>query len=226
MAALHGDMALYDGSLFRRTDHWERAMADVTREIGRRTKRGQTTRQTSEEGDKKTAVGIAVEYMTLGTLSKLYNNTRDRNVTEWVADGMNASTNELRSWLRTIADVRNVRAHLNPYILLRQIPSTPLPIIGCELDNRNPFYIFPLIDVLLGSKETSSMKDRNLDYSARMLADMAAETTGFVRLYIGTAFALKVPRRFIDPSVTSWAGTAPKKYSPLESLGIEQRSLD
>ena len=35
MAALHGDMALYDGRLFRRCNLWEAAMVDASREVSR-----------------------------------------------------------------------------------------------------------------------------------------------------------------------------------------------
>lgn len=210
MSALHGELALYDPSQFRRRDFWESAMRDAAREIGRQTKRSRSVRRAVEGGEGKVPIGLAVEYMTLGTLSKLYNNTIDRDVTGWVAGGMNASTHELRGWLRTIADVRNVCAHFNPYVVLRQIPTTPLPVMGCEFDNRSPFYIFPLMETILGSKEAKRMNDRNLDYASRMLEDVTRETLEFARLYLGTVIDLNVPKRFIDPSVKTWEGTAPR----------------
>lgn len=38
MSALHGELALYDPSQFRRRDFWESAMRDASREIGHRAK--------------------------------------------------------------------------------------------------------------------------------------------------------------------------------------------
>ena len=142
MSALHGDMALYDPALFRKEERWARAMRDASREIARKANMSRAVRG-ALDAEGKAPVGVAVEYMTLGTLSKLYDNTSDQAVVDWVAHGMNASARELRGWLRTVADVRNVCAHFNPYAVRRQIPTTPLPIRGCELSNRSPFYIFP-----------------------------------------------------------------------------------
>ena len=206
MSSLHGDMALYDPALFRREEHWARAMEDASREIARKASASRTMRR-ALDADGKAPVGVSVEYMTLGTLSKLYNNTSDQTVVDWVAHGMNSSARELRGWLRTVADVRNICAHFNPYIVRRQIPATPLPIRSCELSNRSPFYIFPLLETMLSSKDAKRFDDQDLDYSAGMIAEATEETVRFAKAHIATAVSLDVPKRFIDPSVTTWEGT-------------------
>ena len=120
MSSLHGNMALYDPTLFRKEERWARAMQDASREIVRKANVNQSVRHILDT-DGKAPISVSVEYMTLGTLSKLYNNTSDQTVINWVAHGMNASARELRGWLRTIADVRNICAHFNPYIVRKQI---------------------------------------------------------------------------------------------------------
>lgn len=206
MGALHGDFCLYDADNFLRRDRWESVMADVRREIGRRSRRDRSLRAAMDRSDGTVPVDAAVECMTLGTLSKLYNNAADRTATEWVAGGFNSRPVELRSWMRTMADVRNVCAHFNPYVILRQIPSTPLPIVGCPLSNTSPFYVFPLMERMLESGEAKSFGDSNFDYAGRMVQDASAETVGYARLYIGTLMDLNVPKKLLDPDLGDWAG--------------------
>lgn len=209
MTALHGDMALYDHSLFNRRDKYEASMETVARELARQRVRNKSIAR-HMDSDGMVPLGIAIEYLTLGTLSKLYDNTRDRDVVDGIAMGFNLNSSKARSWFKTIANVRNICAHFNPYVVRRQIPTTPLPMRECEYPSNSPFYIFPMLERMLSSDGAREFNDRNLDYSARMIADMAAETTEFARLYIGTAIDLNVPRRFIDQSVSTWEGTDSK----------------
>ena len=211
MTALHGDMALYDPSLFNRRDKYESAMLTVAKELRRQTSRNKFIKA-HMESDGKVPLGVAVEYLTLGTLSKLYDNTKDREVVDGVAGWFNVNSSKARSWFKTIANVRNVCAHFNPYVVRKQIPTTPLPIKGCEYSNNSPFYIFPMLEKMLGSVGAGRFKDRNLDYTARMISDMASETIEFSKLYIATSIALNIPRRFINPSVSTWEGIGPKTY--------------
>lgn len=207
MSALHGNMALYDPSLFNRRGKYDAAMSSVARELSRQRKRNRSIARAMEE-DGRVPIGTAVEYLTLGTISKLFDNTADREIVDGVSRSFSINSAKARSWMRTIADVRNVCAHFNPYVVRKQIPSTPLPMSGCEFPSTNPFYIFPMLHRMLGHDAAKSFADRNLDYQARMLDDMTAETVGFARLYIGTAIDINVPRRFVDSSVTTWCGTA------------------
>ena len=207
MSALHGDMALYDPSLFNRRGKYDAAMASVNRELSRQRKRNRFIARAIDE-DGRVPVGTAVEYLTLGTLSKLFDNTADREVVDGISAAFNVNSSKARSWMRTVADVRNVCAHFNPYVVRKQIPSTPLPMSGCEFPSTNPFYIFPMLCRMLSCDGTRSFEDANLDYRKRMIDDMTAETIQFARLYIGTAIDINVPHRFIDPSVTDWYGTA------------------
>lgn len=205
MTALHGDMALYDPDLFNRRDKYDDTIAVVTRELARQRGRNKFIgRHIDSRG--RVPLGIAIEYLTLGTLSKLYDNTRDRHVVDGIASGFNLNSSKARSWFKTIANVRNICAHFNPYVVRKQIPTTPLPMRECEYPSNSPFYIFPMLDRMLSSDDARTFNDRNLNYSERMIADMAAETTEFSRLYMGTVMALNVPKRFLDTSEGTWTG--------------------
>lgn len=211
MSAEHGEMSLYDPGMFRDEGRYRSAMKDVERELSRQSRRCREIRECVESG-RKVPISTAVEYMSLGTLSKLFSNTNDTGIVARIAGVFNVSTSKARGWFRTVADVRNACAHFNPYIVRKQIPTTPMRIVGCEMSNRSPFYIFPMLHTMLSSEQAARFDDRNLDYAQRMVEDMTAHTIGFARCYMATAQAIDVPTMFLDPSSGSWKGARQEDY--------------
>lgn len=58
-------------------------------------------------------VWLAVETMSFGTLSMLYQNTKSKEIRNGVARHFGVTPEELESWARALSSVRNICAHFN-----------------------------------------------------------------------------------------------------------------
>lgn len=113
MEEAHGTFALYDETLFLRPDRYERSMGFYSSEVKRQASKSRAVRRSLEESGGRLPIGRDMECVTLGTLSQLFSNTADQEVTSGVASSFGCSKSELSSWTRTITDVRNVCAHFD-----------------------------------------------------------------------------------------------------------------
>ena len=96
----------------------------------------------------------AVEILGLGTISKLYRNTRDKDVRKGVADSFGVKYEQLTSWLRTICEVRNRCAHFED-ICISPISCKPKRVDGINARNDTAFYACAVINRLIeGSVES------------------------------------------------------------------------
>lgn len=114
-------------------------------------------------------IWLAVEIMSFGTLSKLFNNTRSKAVRKGVSSTFSAMPEELDSWMRAISSVRNTCAHFGK-ICGKKLITRPKRIPGNAGDNGNSFYIVLLLLYLL--KEVKVFDDDpSLSYGLSMLRD-------------------------------------------------------
>lgn len=164
----YGDFALYDADLFLRYANYQRSIERYEDEVKRR--KDKSTREQLADNSGRLPIAYGIELVTLGTLSKLYSNTKDQDLTTRIASFFGASKNELSNWAKTVAAVRNICAHFEPYVVRKGIPSSPLPIRDIDYSNRETFYVAILLSKLLSSKLLFG--DLNLSYSYRLYIDI------------------------------------------------------
>lgn len=117
-------------------------------------------------------IWCAVETMSLGTLSKLYKNTKSKAIKNAVANAFGIDYDLMASWLRALSDVRNRCAHFEK-LLGTSLGSRPKKITGVEADNSNPFYIVLLLAELLTDEASFYSKDHVLTPSNMLIEDIA-----------------------------------------------------
>lgn len=194
MQYCHGNMALYDDRLFLDKPKYENTMSIFEGDIERRSKRDRRLKGILEKDDGRLPISLAVEHMTFGTLSRLFDNTSARDVTDGVAKSFSSRKSELSSWIRSISDVRNICAHFDSYITRKQIPSTPRKVRGLEhdlIDSRNPFYIVVLLAKLMGGRQV--FPDMNLCHAYRMCGEVHDLILDFKRSFPGVVESLDIP---------------------------------
>lgn len=193
-----GEFALYEKRNFRRPDAYDRSRVHYETDINRQ-KRNRFIKRQLDNYDGKVPLGVAVEYLSLGTLSKFYTNTKSHAVTKECAESFNVNKDKMASWLKTLTDVRNCCAHFNPYVTRRQIPSTPLPMRGEEEMSRHPFYAALMLQHLLYREDVEAMEDVNVHFAKKLEEDIVIHVGQFLRLYAfdeRVADALWIPRRY------------------------------
>lgn len=177
MASRHGAHAIYDESLFLREERYAESLAYYKSEVEKRIRRDSKMRAAYESGGGMIPLWIGVECMTLGTLSSLYSNTADREVTDAVAASFGASKSELVSWTKTITATRNICAHFEPLFVRKQLPAQPKRIDGIMCNRRLPIYVVILLGHLL--RKTIDTTDPNLNYRKRIELDAGMEINAF-----------------------------------------------
>ena len=188
MLCEHGAFAHEDPELFRNRGKYNEAMNSYEREARIRKKLG-------KNAVVHLPIGEACECMTLGTVTKLLSNTADSVVTGRVSRSFGVSKNDLDSWSRTIANVRNICAHYDNYIVRKQIPTQPLAIRGLETGDcgtGNPFYVVLLVIRLL-SERGCGAKDSNLMYAERMVSEVGGVLGSFLSKFPELQDALGIP---------------------------------
>lgn len=163
-----GPLSLYEPRNFLREKEWRGSIERLNKEVARR--REPAVKRMLAENEGRLPVWEAVEFASLGTVSKLFGNTSTKPVTQQVTSFFGCGKAELSSWTRTITAARNIMAHFDPYIVRSEIPSTPLAIRGVVLPNRDPFYIVMLLAKLLSSPH--AFDDMNLVYAFRLWLDL------------------------------------------------------
>ncbi len=165
-----GKMALYDAANFFNARHYESSMASLRREAQRSKDPIIRSFVRSDADGFRLPVRDAVECMTLGTLSKLISNTKVEGVSDTVAAFFGVSRAELTNWTKTVVSVRNTCAHFDPYVVRKEIPSTPIAIRGLDAETRSTFYVVFILGRLLSAR--IRFLDVNLLYSFRLWFDL------------------------------------------------------
>lgn len=114
-------------------------------------------------------IWLAVEIMSFGTLSKLFNNTKSKAVRKGVSAAFRATPEELTSWIHALTDVRNKCAHFGR-LCGTKLTTQPKRVPGIKGDNTEPFYIIPLLIYLLGDG-TLFPDEPELSYDLALLCD-------------------------------------------------------
>lgn len=141
--------------------HFEDFLKKYEDEFKRQVRNSRSVAQLYEEyGD--VPLWKAVEFMSFGTLSMLYQNTRSRQVRTSVSDSFDVTRRELESWMRALAAVRNRCAHFNR-LCGRPLERRPVSIQGITSDNGSFFYAILILEKLL-STSTVFMDDTSLCY--------------------------------------------------------------
>lgn len=191
MARAHGAFAIYNPDLFYRRDIYESSMEIHETELQRKARHDRSVKRSLKRYGGKLPIWHAVEVMTLGTLSKLYSNTKDRTVASTAPASFGVTKPQLSSWLITIAEARNAFAHFDPYIVRKQIPAVPLPIRELSTPNTSPLYIVILLYRLLDSPTVEA--DPNTHYSERLRSDIVSILDSYFDAHGNDGRALNIP---------------------------------
>lgn len=170
MAEKCGEFSLYSRDNFLRIRNYEKSLSNYQTEVNRKLKTNYEVSKIAKSNDGKLPINVGVECMSLGTLTKLYDNTRNIEVTNEVSSSFGCSKSELSSWGKTICDVRNICAHFDDYLTRKEIPSTPLKIRGIDFNHRNTFYIVLILIRLLD--HGTAFNDWHLNYADELRRDV------------------------------------------------------
>lgn len=187
MSEMFGQMCLYNRECFSDEAKHEVTLSIIEREVARRLRGGARCGAVP--------LGTALNYASLGTLSKLLSNTESSVAVASVSSSFGVDVQSLVSWLRTLTAARNCFAHLDPYVVKRQIPSAPLSVAGLPGDNAAPLYILLVIDEMLRGRARYLGRDDGA--LGRFELDAAGALESFAKECPSLAESLRVPREFL-----------------------------
>ncbi len=169
MSSERGAFAHRNPRNFKDGDHFAGFLKRYEDEFNRQLRKGNRdiARAYEEYGDAPT--WLAVEIMSFGTLSMLFNNTRSKAVRNGVAQSFGATADNLVSWTRAISGVRNTCAHFGR-LCGTKLASRPRMLPGVPGDNGNPMYVVPILMSLLNSRKLFP-DDTTLSYGLTFVRD-------------------------------------------------------
>lgn len=180
MGKAHGPFSWLNPTFFLRSKLHEDTVERIKREIHRQAAKGyRKTLSANPALYEDAPIWIMAECASFGSISKLYANTADAEITDAMAVFFNSNKSRLSSWLKTITDVRNICAHFNPFVVLNQIPSVPKRDPEIAFPHTSPIYIFPMLESLLFSSEPGCFDDPNLLYSERLNEEFKAQVSDY-----------------------------------------------
>lgn len=221
MAQECGPFAHRDPSNFKRLDWYERTLSNYADEVNRqaRQKNQRVREHIRKYGD--LPIWEAVEVMSMGTLSKLYKNTRSRAVRFGVADAFGVKYEELVSWLGTISFVRNRCAHFGR-LLGTKLVMIPKAIPGVGLATNHPLYAVLILERLL-STDQNFPDDPTLMYSACLAAELNAIASKgeaiITRSYLPPNWRALISREDIMGTKLRFAPISPRREAFLSPSG-------
>lgn len=149
MSLHRGAFAHRNPKNFKDEAHFKKFLATYQREFGRQLAKNNMELQAAYTTYGDAPIWLAVEIMSFGTLSKLFNNTKSKAVRKGVSAAFRATPEELTSWIHALTDVRNTCAHFGR-LCGTKLTTQPKRVPGIKGDNARPFYIVPLLVYLLG----------------------------------------------------------------------------
>lgn len=222
MSSRYGAFAHRNKRLFKDPAHYRRFLSEYATPCNKimRGRDSAQKRHIEEYGDMP--IWEAVEELSLGTISKLYRNTKSRAVREAVAASFGVEIDVLQSWLSTLTVVRNECAHFG-MLLGRQLARQPKAMPEIEADNRKPFYVILMLLRLLRTNTTFG--DLTLMYSAML----ALKTTQLVYEHPHVALTLEIPENWRDligsPDVSGVKMNIRNQYDPPFDNGAPAKSI-
>lgn len=220
MARELGPFAHRSPANFKRADWYAKTMSNYADEANRqsRQKNRHVRELIQEYGD--LPIWDAVEVMSMGTLSKLYKNTRSKAVRFGVADAFGVTYDELVSWLGTISFVRNRCAHFGR-LLGTKLVTIPKAIPGVGLATTHPLYAVLILERLLNTDQDFP-DDPTLMYSACLAAELNAIASAnegiVVRSYLPPNWRALISREDIVGTRLTAAPISPRRASSLTPL--------
>lgn len=148
MANEHGSFAHCDAGNFKELEHYEEFWVSFERELNYKVGNGNKYLKKKLDRYGNIPIWDMVNMIPLGTLSKLYRNTKSRAVRFGVADTFGTTYTNMVSWLRTICEVRNRCAHFDD-VCITPLACRPKKIKGLGIPNDSAFYAFLIIELLI-----------------------------------------------------------------------------
>lgn len=170
LAESGGAFAHRDPSCFKSMKWFESSLSAYAEEANRQIRQKNEHVRSGVETYGDLPVWDAVEVMSMGTLSKLYKNTRSKRVRFGVADSFDVTYEDLVSWMGTISFVRNRCAHFGR-LLGTNLVYMPRAIDGVALSTRHPLYAALVLEKLLSS-EVEFPNNIPLMHSVCLLSDI------------------------------------------------------
>lgn len=173
--AMHcGTFAHRNPSNFKSIKHFEDFLENYAREMKYKIDAGSSPIRDIVENYGDVPIWTATEILPFGTLSKMFRNTKPKEVTHAVSDALGVRYDSLVSWMRTVSEVRNRCAHFSP-LVCRPIVCKPKRIPGIEkaFDTSTAFYASLVIAQLTQPKDVSD--DIRSHYSVGCFTDIFTE---------------------------------------------------
>ncbi|WP_165048295.1 Abi family protein [Adlercreutzia sp. ZJ305] len=171
MSEKRGAFAHRNPKNFKDRDHFNEFLKRYGSEYNRqiRNHNPDITKANEKYGDAPT--WLAVEIMSFGTLSMLYNNTKSKDVRKGVAMSFGCTAEELSSWARCLSGARNTCAHFGR-LCGTQLTSKPRTISGTKgWDNGSPFYVALILLYVFRTCDFFD-DDATLSYNLSMMCDL------------------------------------------------------
>ena len=149
MVESYGPFALAEPKAFRDMGSYERFRRDYENMVRNKTRsKSSFLGRRSVEKYGEMPMWEAVEYLSLGTVSRLFKNTAEKRVLRAVGDCYDVPWKTLASWANTVCVARNTAAHYNRFIG-KSLKATPVAMSGVDLDPRDPYYAVLILARLL-----------------------------------------------------------------------------
>ncbi len=164
LAASEDPFAHRNQSNFKNKQHYKDFLESYEKEVNRQIKKRnkKVIKAVDKYGD--LPLWLAVETMSFGTLSMLYNNTRSKNVRKSVSDSFGVKYEVFTSWTRALSTLRNQCAHFGS-VCPHGLISRPKRIEGFSYKNNDHFYYAILIIEYLLGHDRLYTDDLSITYS-------------------------------------------------------------
>ena len=170
LSEARGAFAHRDPANFKNPDHYASFLKSYEREFNRQLKNRNPSVLSAYERYGDVPTWEAVEILSFGTLSMLYNNTRSKKVRMSVADSFGTNYDNLESWTRSIATIRNACAHFNR-VAGKRLVSIPRRIPGVAGDNATVFYGILVLAHLLNQGKIF-YSDISMSYTVTLVGEI------------------------------------------------------
>lgn len=123
LATKYDSDVLYHFNEFNDVRCWEENLSKITKEIFRNGN-NPVVKHHVDQYQSLFPVWVAVEFISLGTLSLLFSNLKQEDSSSIANDVFGIPDEYLKSWLHSLTVLRNICAH-SGYIFRREIPTVP-----------------------------------------------------------------------------------------------------
>lgn len=170
LSEVRGAFAHRDPSNFKDRKRYESFLGRYESEFNKQLKNRNPSVQSAYERYGDVPAWEAVEIVSFGILSMLYSNTRSKKVRISVADSFGTTYDNLVSWTRSLAAIRNACAHFNR-VAGKRLVSIPKRIPGVEGDNSSIFYGILVLAHLLNHRKVF-YSDVSMSYTVTLVGEI------------------------------------------------------